>query len=65
MGLEKLVPDPTSLLVIDEADRLKIAGLEQAAAIESIESPGSLTLGGVQGRSSSGRISLADSGRNS
>ena len=24
MGLERLVPDPTALLVIDEADRLKI-----------------------------------------
>ena len=32
MGLEKLVPDPTALLVIDEADRLKIAGLEQTRA---------------------------------
>ena len=33
MGLEKLVRDPTALLVIDEADRLKIAGLEQARSI--------------------------------
>src|ERR1039457_1238477 len=33
MGLERLVPDPTGLLVIDEADRLKIAGLEQARSI--------------------------------
>ncbi len=33
MGLEKLVPDPTALLVIDEADRLKIAGLEQTRSI--------------------------------
>ena len=33
MGLEKLVPDPTALLVIDEADRLKIVGLEQARSI--------------------------------
>jgi DNA transposition AAA+ family ATPase len=33
MGLERLVPDPTALLVIDEADRLKIAGLEQARSI--------------------------------
>ncbi len=24
MGLERVVPDPTALLVIDEADRLKI-----------------------------------------
>jgi DNA transposition AAA+ family ATPase len=33
MGLDRLVPDPTALLVIDEADRLKIAGLEQARSI--------------------------------
>src|SRR5579862_6244099 len=33
MGLEKLVRDPTALLVIDEADRLKIAGLKQARSI--------------------------------
>ncbi len=33
MGLERLVPDPTALLVIDEADRLKIAGLEQTRSI--------------------------------
>ncbi len=33
MGLERLVPDPTALLVIDEADRLKIAGLEQARSV--------------------------------
>ncbi len=33
MGLARLVPDPTALLVIDEADRLKIAGLEQARSI--------------------------------
>src|SRR5229473_3101423 len=33
MGLETLVPDPTALLVIDEADRLKIAGLEQTRSI--------------------------------
>ena len=33
MGLEKLVPDPTALLVIHEADRLKIAGLEQTRSI--------------------------------
>ncbi len=28
-----MVPDPTALLVIDEADRLKIAGLEQTQSI--------------------------------
>lgn len=33
MGLAKTVPDPTALLVIDEADRLKIAGLEQVRSI--------------------------------
>ena len=33
MGLEKVVPDPTALLIIDEADRLKIAGLEQTRSI--------------------------------
>ena len=33
MGLERMVPDPTALLVIDEADRLKIAGLEQTRSI--------------------------------
>jgi len=33
MGLAKTVPDPTALLVIDEADRLKIAGLEQIRSI--------------------------------
>lgn len=33
MGLEKVVPDPTALLIIDEADRLKIAGLEQTRGI--------------------------------
>ena len=33
MGLEQLVRDPTALLVIDEADRLKIAGLEQTRSI--------------------------------
>jgi DNA transposition AAA+ family ATPase len=33
MGLERVVPDPTALLVIDEADRLKIAGLEQTRSI--------------------------------
>jgi hypothetical protein len=27
------VPDPTALLVVDEADRLKIAGLEQVRSI--------------------------------
>jgi DNA transposition AAA+ family ATPase len=31
--LAGLVPDPTTLLVIDEADRLKIAGLEQTRSI--------------------------------
>ena len=30
---ERVVPDPTALLVIDEADRLKIAGLEQTRSI--------------------------------
>jgi hypothetical protein len=33
MGSERVVPDPTALLVIDEADRLKIAGLEQTRSI--------------------------------
>ncbi len=33
MELDRLVPDPTALLVIDEADRLKIAGLEQTRSI--------------------------------
>ena len=33
MGLERVVRDPTALLVIDEADRLKIAGLEQTRSI--------------------------------
>ena len=33
MGVAALVPDPTALLVIDEADRLKMAGLEQARSI--------------------------------
>ena len=33
MGVAGLVPDPTALLVIDEADRLKMAGLEQARSI--------------------------------
>src|ERR1035437_6490954 len=33
MGLERLVPDPTALLVIDRSDRLKIAGLQQARSI--------------------------------
>ncbi len=33
MGLEKVVPDPTALLIIDEADRPKIAGLEQTRSI--------------------------------
>jgi len=33
MGVAGLVPDPTALLVIDEADRLKIAGLEQTRSI--------------------------------
>ncbi len=33
MGLERVVPDPTALLVIDEADRLKIAGLKQTRSI--------------------------------
>ena len=33
MGLERVVPDPTALLVIDEADRLRIAGLEQTRSI--------------------------------
>ncbi len=33
MGLERLVPDPTALLVIDESERLKIAGLEQSRSI--------------------------------
>ncbi len=32
-GLERLVPDPTALLVIDEADRLKMAALEQTRSI--------------------------------
>jgi len=31
--LERLVPDPTALLVIDEADRLKMAALEQTRSI--------------------------------
>ena len=33
MALERLVPDPTTLLVIDEADRLKMAALEQTRSI--------------------------------
>ena len=33
MGLERLVPDTTALLVIDEADRLRISGLEQTRSI--------------------------------
>ena len=33
MGLARLVADPTTLLVIDEADRLKIAGVEQTRSI--------------------------------
>lgn len=33
MDVERLVPDPTALLVIDEADRLKMAALEQARSI--------------------------------
>lgn len=33
MGSERLVPDPTALSVIDESDRLKIAGLEQSRSI--------------------------------
>jgi hypothetical protein len=32
-GLAWLVPDPTNLLVIDEADRLRMTGLEQARSI--------------------------------
>ena len=33
MGVAGLLPDPTALLVIDEADRLKMAGLEQTRSI--------------------------------
>ncbi len=33
MGVEGAVPDPTTLLVIDEADRLKMTGLEQVRSI--------------------------------
>ena len=33
MGLERVVPDPTALLVIDETDRLKMVGLEQTRSI--------------------------------
>ena len=33
LELERVVSDPTALLVIDEADRLRIAGLEQTRSI--------------------------------
>ena len=33
MRIERTVPDPTALLVIDEADRLRMAGLEQVRDI--------------------------------
>jgi DNA transposition AAA+ family ATPase len=33
MRVTSAVPDPTALLVIDEADRLKVAGLEQVRDI--------------------------------
>jgi DNA transposition AAA+ family ATPase len=33
IGLAGIIPDPKALLVIDEADRLKIAGLEQIRSI--------------------------------
>jgi hypothetical protein len=32
-GLAGSVPDPTALLIVDEADRLKMAGLEQIRSI--------------------------------
>ena len=33
MRVASTLPDPTALLVIDEADRLKMAGLEQVRSI--------------------------------
>ena len=45
MGLDRLVPDPTALLVIDEADRHKIAGLEQARSIFDQGGVGMIPLG--------------------
>jgi DNA transposition AAA+ family ATPase len=33
MRVQGTVPDPTTLLVIDEADRLKMTGLEQVRSV--------------------------------
>ena len=45
MGLERVVPDPAALLVIDEADRLKIAGLEQTRSIFDQSGIGMILIG--------------------
>ena len=45
MGVAGLVSDPTALLVIDEADRLKMAGLEQTRSIFDRGGSGMILIG--------------------
>lgn len=45
MGVAGAMPDPTALVVIDEADRLKIAGLEQVRDIFDHENIGLVLIG--------------------
>ena len=40
-----MVPDPASRLIIDEADRLKVAGLEQARSIFDLGGIGMVPIG--------------------
>ena len=45
MGLARVVPNPTALLVVDEADRLRIAGLEQTRSIFDRSGIGMILIG--------------------
>jgi DNA transposition AAA+ family ATPase len=45
MRVASTSPDPTALLVIDEADRLKMAGLEQVRSIFDHEGIGLVLIG--------------------
>lgn len=45
MDISRLVPDPTALLIVDEADRLKMVGLEQVRSIFDVGGIGMVLIG--------------------